>query len=329
MPGGRSYASLTRSRSAKTETTTRWSSRNRCTLSLCTASFSSSDTWSPMVNVLQGDAIVAARVRIHRFDYPSPKLSLNPAKRIPDIDDIADALDVYLDATLPKGEPIILVSHSQGGLIVQRCITRCLSEGRGKELQRVQSIVLYATPNSGSEFFLSFRKGLSGLIRHPQERELWPFLTSLADTQRQFLQSVVYAQGIGSDKSPIPVVAYGGAEDAIVSPASARASFPSGGILPGDHFTIIRPKEASDPRYLVLKNAIVSALTKLSRARPSSEAQLEPDITVTPVPATPVHTADRPSSETAKTRIAKALFDVNEFRNELDRQRSSVSFRRP
>ena len=282
--------------------------------------FSSPDTWTTMVTALEGDAIVAQQVRIHVFGYSSPRLSLNPTKRIPDIDDIADALGVYLDVDIPKSEPIVLVAHSQGGLIVQRYITRRLSEGRGGELQRIQGIVLYATPNSGSEFFFPFRKGLSNLIRHPQERELRPFLSSLADTQRQFLQSVVYAEGVASSKCFIPVVAYAGVEDAIVSPASARASFPNGGNLPGDHLTIIRPNDANDARYLVLKNVIASALAKLSPTKPSPEAQPEPHIAVTPVPTIPVHRVDQPSSETIKARIARTLFEVNEFRNELDRQ---------
>jgi Effector-associated domain 2 len=173
---------------------------------------------------------------------------------------------------------------------------------------------------SGRPVKHDLRKGLSGLIRHPQERELRPFLSSLGDTQRQFLRSVVYAGGVGSSKCFIPVVAYAGAEDAIVYPASARASFPNGGILPGNHSTIIRPNDANDSRYLVLKNVIASVLTKLPSARPSPEAQPEPHIAVTPVPATPVRSIDQPSSETAKTRIVRILFDVNEFRNELDRQ---------
>jgi pimeloyl-ACP methyl ester carboxylesterase len=278
--------------------------------------YSSPAVWSDLVAILENDAAIAPRVRISRFPYSSPKLRLSPTRRIPNIDDIADSLGVYLDATFRNSEPVILVAHSQGGLIVQRFITRRLSEGKGEELQRIQGILLYATPNSGSEFFLSLRKTLS---RNPQEREIRPFVSSLADTHRQFLQSVVNANEVGPSRVPISVAAYGGAQDTIVSSASARAAFPNGGILPGDHSSIIRPDDQKDSRYLVLKNMVADALARLSPAKSSSEVASEPPVAITPVPTTTDQSFGQPSSETAKVRIARALIEVKEFRDELQR----------
>ena len=54
-----------------------------------------------------------------------------------------------------EGTKIVLVTHSQGGLIVQRYLARRLASGHGEELRRIRRIVMYACPNNGSQALLA------------------------------------------------------------------------------------------------------------------------------------------------------------------------------
>lgn len=220
---------------------------------------SSAATWGMMMALIQTDTDISPRVKLHGFEYSSPRLNLNPARRIPDLDDIADRFGVFLDVKLGGGS-VLLVAHSQGGLVVQRYLVRRLSRGKGEQLARIRGILMYATPNTGSDFFLPLRKRLSLVVPNPQEQQLRPFVSAIEDCHRQFMESVVFAQGCGPSECRIPVEAYAGESDAIVKRASALSTIPEGGMLPGDHWAIIRPASAADERYLVLRRMIAAAL---------------------------------------------------------------------
>jgi pimeloyl-ACP methyl ester carboxylesterase len=280
--------------------------------------FSSPETWAPMASALAQDQDIAHRVRVDLFSYSSPKVQFNPLRRIPNLNSIASTLDVYLNSSIPADEPIILVGHSQGGLVIQKYMVDLLRDGRGLELQRVQGVALYATPNSGSEFFLTTRRAFGGWLNHPQEKELRPFVESLADTHRQFVKFVVFARASGTHEYAVPIYAFGGAEDAVVSPASAKSVFPNGGILPGTHTSIIRPQDAEDSRYRVLRNIIAETLTKLG-ADSTSEASIETLIPIEAIADAPM-SPPAVTSDSGKARVVRALLEIEEFRDESARR---------
>ena len=286
--------------------------------------FSEPETWSSMVKLLHEDEQLSDRCHIHQFAYSSPKYSVNPSKRVPDINDIARSLDTFVRTAIPNGEPIVLVGHSQGGLVIQKFVSNRLASGLGADLHQIRAIVFYATPNSGSEFMLASRKIFGRITRNSQERELRPFVSSVYETHRLFINGVVRATTFAPSQAPIPVHAYGGAEDAIVSSASAMASFPNSGVLPGDHTGIIRPVNSRDPRYRVLHSVLTHALDNtLSHGDNPSEVTKA----LEEIPNTPVKPV-APTSESRKGAIARALLEIREFRDEADR-RQIVQFMPP
>src|SRR5262249_60858711 len=93
--------------------------------------------------------------------YASPVAYLNPLKRIPDFGDVARGLNLALrqDEKLKGRSCLLLVGHSQGGLIIQRMLVEAVQAGRAiEDLARIRGVVLLATPNAGSELFLSARR---------------------------------------------------------------------------------------------------------------------------------------------------------------------------
>ena len=133
-------------------------------------------------------------LRIHSFGYPSPKKPRLPfsVTRVPDYDDIAQTLATEYATVLADASDIAVVTHSQGGLILQRFLAWMVSEGRARELCRIRSVVMLACPNGGSEYLKSLRRTL-GYGRHPQAGSLQVLDRQVADTQRTVLQRIVNA----------------------------------------------------------------------------------------------------------------------------------------
>ncbi|MEU9167383.1 alpha/beta fold hydrolase [Streptomyces sp. NPDC048420] len=203
--------------------------------------FSSSETWRDLNAQLSGMPEIARGFDLLLFDYATPRASFNPLRKIPTLDTVAESLRSYLDSQPISHQRLVFVTHSQGGLVVQRYLSRMLAEGRGWELARIRRVVMFACPNNGSELLLLVRRSLRGGIVNIQERELRPLQASVQEAQRRVVTGIVHAQYVSSDRCPIPFMSYAGESDNVVSHSSAVSVFPEAAVLPGDHFSIIKP----------------------------------------------------------------------------------------
>jgi pimeloyl-ACP methyl ester carboxylesterase len=233
--------------------------------------FSSPATWDRLVAVWRTDQDLQG-LRIYSFGYQSPKKPRFPLSigRIPDYDDIAQVLATEYTTVLKDVSKIAIVSHSQGGLILQRFLEWMLNQGRGRDLGRIRTVVMLACPNGGSEYLESARHGL-GLGRHPQVGSLDVLDRRIADTHRRVLDDIVRADGIGDHQSRIPVHAYAGSSDNIVKPASAQGAFPGASTLAGDHFSILDPAATGNRTAESVKYHILTDLTE----QPFAPAQIQ------------------------------------------------------
>ncbi|MEU4527202.1 alpha/beta fold hydrolase [Micromonospora ureilytica] len=222
---------------------------------------SSVDAWSNFIRLVEQDESLPD-VTVRPFSYDTRKTSLNPMRRIPGFDAIADSLRTFLTVDLARYRQIALVTHSQGGLIAQRALARMLTDD-DDEMTRIRLLLMYACPNGGSDLAPTLRRIF--FRRNPQERQLRPLVDAVVDAQRTVLNRIVHAAD-----SPVQVRVYAGESDNVVPPASARSVFPLAGVLPGDHSTIIRPDSLQHRSYLVFRHALQSALST-GDARPVTE----------------------------------------------------------
>ncbi|MGW3266377.1 alpha/beta fold hydrolase [Streptomyces sp. NPDC001056] len=261
--------------------------------------FSSAKVWKAFETLIAGDPELTGRVSVHLFEYDSPLGRLRPDRRVAETDDIADQLGTFLETELSDAERIVLVTHSQGGLVVQRFLARKLWNGEGAELIRIKHFTMFACPNTGSGFFLTVRKFLK-LWNNPQEKQLRPFDRAVTEAQRTVLGSVVHARAYSDTECPIPVRAYGGSADDIVPPVVARGLFPKGGVVTADHFSIVQPADRTAASYLAVRAAVLEVADAASAtpATPATPRALPPAATEegTVAPHAPGTTADTTGS---------------------------------
>jgi pimeloyl-ACP methyl ester carboxylesterase len=213
---------------------------------------SSTGAWTKLIQLLRDDPDLGG-VRIFTFGYPSsikPQLPQSTT-RIPDNSDIAQTLESYLAAKVPAGD-VAVVTHSLGGLILQRFLAWMLNEGRGLELARIRLIVMLVCPNLGSEY-LGLLRTATRLRHHPQARDLHPLNIDVTDAHRKVLNSIDKAEGVSPYHCEIPIYAYAGGEDNIVTRASAQSTFTNIRLLPGDHSSILDPDAQGNITFPTLK----------------------------------------------------------------------------
>jgi pimeloyl-ACP methyl ester carboxylesterase len=246
--------------------------------------FSSADAWDCFTDLISADQDLSGAV-MHCFEYNSPKIRIRPDRRIAEVDDLADSLRTYLSVKFTDDESIVLVSHSLGGLVVQRMLARTLQAGQATRLARIKLIVMYACPNTGSEFLIAVRR-LLGFWRNPQERVLRPIEREVIEAQKRVLAGVVNAHGVSDTECAIPMIAIAGLIDNVVPTTAANWVFPKTEVVDGDHFAVIRPANRESPGYVVLRNALIGAAEQAPETAPRIPAERAAErpnqVTVTP-----------------------------------------------
>ncbi|WP_405491338.1 alpha/beta fold hydrolase [Nocardia sp. NBC_00511] len=242
--------------------------------------FSSPDTWSAMTRFIEADEELRELVELHYFRYPSPKFMFRPDRRIPDLSAIGEQLKTYLDNTLANADPLVLVTHSQGGLVVKQLLADACHARKIQELSRIRQIVMYACPTTGSEFMLSLRRG-AWFWRNPQEDKLRPFNREVLAAHQTVIERIVFAQNNTDTEWRIPIAAYGGNEDGIVPAEIATFGFIETGVVPGDHSSLIRPTPADDTAFRVLKRVLttVAATAHQQQRTGSDQDEIDPRVT--------------------------------------------------
>ena len=176
-------------------------------------------------------------MRIHSFGYESPKKAEGfPSDRrgsLTTTTSLSCSATEYADSVLKDVPGIAIVSHSQGGLILQRFLEWMLNQGKGRDLSR--------DPDDSDARLPKRRVRVPGI--GPSWPEARPSLLRfgsldvldrrIADTQRRVLgDTAVPADGIGDHQCRIPFHVYAGSSsDNIVKPASAQGAFPGASTL--------------------------------------------------------------------------------------------------
>ena len=262
--------------------------------------FSSHEVWLPLIARLDQDREIADEYTFPRFEYSSPKVLLNRKRRRPDLDMLADWLRTFLEHECGDHRRLVLIGHSQGGLVIQRYLARMLADGRVRDLRLIRSVVLLACPNDGSDFMLTWRRMLLG-SRNVQELQLRAHSEPVKAAQARVLNQIVNARHDSDTSCRIPFHVFYGLEDRVVPVASARGPFAEPLALPGDHSTILAAAGPNSSIVTVVRNLLLNALNDPST--PDRSANSDGMIVVGSIPGKPTAFVTR---ETAG-RLARVL----------------------
>ncbi|MFF3788021.1 FG-GAP-like repeat-containing protein [Streptomyces sp. NPDC001933] len=227
--------------------------------------------WEPLRELIAADRGLGF-VEPLTFEYATGLLPVSPLRVFPSIDTVADSLKEYLATEAGAFDQLILVTHSQGGLVAQRYLARMLHDGRGGELARIQRLVMLACPSNGSELLLSLRRRALG-VRHPQEKDLRPLNDQVSATLRTVVRDVVHATAVTDRTCPIRVSVYAGESDGVVSRASAQSVFPDSSALPGDHSSILKADSPRHRTFTALRRLILATRSEPYVPEPESAAE--------------------------------------------------------
>jgi pimeloyl-ACP methyl ester carboxylesterase len=240
--------------------------------------WSSPATWDSLAPRIADDPDLK-NPRIHRFGYRSPRIRLpGLPSRIPAYDDIVQVIPEYLETHIPNPRArIAIVTHSQGGLILQRFLAWMLQEGRGRDLRRIRLIVMLACPNEGSEYLHSIR-AVAGFAHHPQAKALRVLDADVGDARRIILRQIINASTLDERNCQIPFHVYSGDSDNVVRRESAQSVFPNTGVLPGDHFSILDPDAPGSLTLPVLKRLLVGPTGELPASSSDPTVDTPPNL---------------------------------------------------
>jgi len=271
--------------------------------------WSSPATWDRLADRIEREPSLG-EIRVHRFGYSSPKLRFPwQPSRIPDYNDIAQTLPAFFDAHVADTGSVAIVTHSQGGLILQRFLAWMLSEGRGHDLARIRLIVMLSCPNEGSEYLRSIRAVLK-FNRQPQAKSLRVLDTDVSEARRIVLRQIINATAIDARSCPIPFYVYSGDSDNIVRRASAQSIFPNVGVLPGDHFSILDPDAPGSLTFSEISRRLLAPAVVPASAEPAPEPAPAPDRKLRTSGLTALAGTPTPPKHDLGSELLTLLFDA-------------------
>ena len=203
-----------------------------------------------MLELLRQDDRVRNALELATFSYPTAVAQLRFLRRIPRLAEIANGLDALLRSNrFSAFNDITLVGHSQGGLVIHAYLAAKLRDGKSEELHRIREVMTIATPHQGSTILSAPRQVFYTFVGNPQELALRvhdPEMGQILSDVDERIESIEPGNVRGW---PIPIHCFNGQQDGVVLEVSARGPFDHLTSIPGDHFTVVRPDDRSDPRY--------------------------------------------------------------------------------
>jgi tetratricopeptide (TPR) repeat protein/pimeloyl-ACP methyl ester carboxylesterase len=219
------------------------------------------ETWGQFPELLRSDPLLSRVWEPALFSFPTSYVRVPFWKSAPPIQLVAMGLRTELDTRYPESEVgrIVIVGHSLGGLVARRYV---LDECRRSPRCRIDGLCLYGTPHNGT----GLAKAASYLpLPHQQLRQL--------AIGSEFLDDLNTGWQDLSLNDRIPTICVVGDSDDVVLPHSAQGFWGSNNvrvITNATHTDLVKPKDRTDLRYLVLQRFLLKEVMDSSQGTPGN-----------------------------------------------------------
>ncbi|HEX9801142.1 MAG TPA: alpha/beta fold hydrolase [Thermoanaerobaculia bacterium] len=202
------------------------------------------------------------------FQYRTSAVSGESIKKI------ARQLADEIEQRMSRYEQIVVIAHSMGGLVAMHYI---LIQLRAARSLPIRGVMLYAVPINGShlvsmakaagialKFVVPRAGGLFGWLRGQNEQvsQLAPASEFVQELNDEWALRVVnggHSSEEAKRRSLLPVRVVTGTKDLVVREVSAKGTYGAIDWHPLDfgHVAVVKPEDATDPRYLKAKDFLV------------------------------------------------------------------------
>lgn len=202
------------------------------------------DTWADFSKLTEADSDLSRGYAIAFYTYPTKKIRFDPRKPSPPkIQYLADALKTEINNVYIDYSEIVIICHSLGGLVARKYLTE---EIKSRRASRVSKLLLFATPNNGSD-----------LAKVAKE------FTFTNHQLEQLCTDSDFIDGLNSDwytvnvEKKIDVKYVCGTLDTVVDVKNARNQWGTNyETVHEDHSSIVRPSSTEDTTFIIAKNFI-------------------------------------------------------------------------
>ncbi len=223
-------------------------------------------TWGKFPELISSDPILGKSYDTDTYGFSTSLFSLPFFSLSPRVQLLASGLSTFLINRFGEYDAVTLVCHSLGGLVarqyvLEQTLDKVLGQTSGETVVKIRRLVLYATPNNGSEL-----ANIGKLV------SWWQPQIKQACNDSDFITTLnkLWLLLKRKDNLNIPVTFVMGDLDRIVSPASARPDWDfqySATITGASHTDIVKPSDYYDDRYLTLRGILLKEDLDISTVR--------------------------------------------------------------
>ncbi|MDX2044168.1 MAG: alpha/beta hydrolase [Acidobacteriota bacterium] len=234
-------------------------------------------TWGLFPELIKNDPYLGKNYDIDLYGYSTKLFSLPFFNLSPRVQRLAEGLKTFLNNRYSDYDEVTLVCHSLGGLVARQYVLDqtldlVLRTSSNNDTVKIRRLLLYATPNTGSEIA---NVGKSVTWWQPQIKQACKdsdFITTL---------NKLWLLLLNKQNLLTPVTFIVGDKDNIVSTDSARPEWVnnySPTIPEASHTDIVKPKGYGDDRYLTLRRILLKEDFQINSARQDLPVNYDPVI---------------------------------------------------
>jgi len=202
------------------------------------------DTWADFSKLIRTDLDLSREYAIAFYTYPTKKFHFSLKKHSPPkIQYLADALKTEINNRYINYSEIVIICHSLGGLIARKYLTE---EIKSKNVSRIAKLLLFATPNNGSDLA---KVGKEFTFTNPQLEQLC--------TDSDFIDGLNRDWNTFEVEQAIDVKYVCGTLDKLVDEKNAHLQWGTHyETVHKDHGSIVRPESPEESSFIIAKNFI-------------------------------------------------------------------------
>lgn len=210
-------------------------------------------TWGHLPELIRKDDELGTKYELIFYKFNTSLFRVPFSKRYLSVNDLAMSLDTVIENTVESDSQITLVCHSLGGLIARRY---CLNLYRRGDLERIEKVMMFATPHDGSGLAL-VAKSIS--FFHSQLNDLCRDSREIDDLNSEWERE--------SLSCSMPILNVIGGQDRVVSKSSAIHFWGNTNVEMIEnegHRSIVKPMDSKSLSFIILKNFLLGKYRKVT-----------------------------------------------------------------